>query len=136
MCLSILFCSLYTNICHIKAGGLLGTGTAYAHYCLLLSFLFWQVLRVWDPRTCAKLMKLKGHTDNVKSLLLNRDGTQVGVLTSPPSLVCWMKRSFRALTWFVLYLSVVHPVSVRELGWHHTTVVSGSAALHRYLPCT
>lgn len=36
-----------------------------------------QVLRVWDPRTCAKLMKLKGHTDNVKSLLLNRDGTQV-----------------------------------------------------------
>uniref|UniRef100_A0A3Q4HDN5 WD repeat-containing protein 48 n=1 Tax=Neolamprologus brichardi TaxID=32507 RepID=A0A3Q4HDN5_NEOBR len=34
------------------------------------------VLRVWDPRTCAKLMKLKGHTDNVKSLLLNRDGTQ------------------------------------------------------------
>lgn len=36
-----------------------------------------QVLRVWDPRTCAKLMKLKGHTDNVKALLLNRDGTQV-----------------------------------------------------------
>ena len=39
--------------------------------------LFVKVLRVWDPRTCAKLMKLKGHTDNVKSLLLNRDGTQV-----------------------------------------------------------
>lgn len=39
--------------------------------------LIYQVLRVWDPRTCAKLMKLKGHTDNVKSLLLNRDGTQV-----------------------------------------------------------
>ncbi|KAB0390541.1 hypothetical protein E2I00_017560 [Balaenoptera physalus] len=36
-----------------------------------------KVLRVWDPRTCAKLMKLKGHTDNVKALLLNRDGTQV-----------------------------------------------------------
>jgi WD repeat-containing protein 48 len=34
------------------------------------------VLRVWDPRTCAKLMKLKGHTDNVKALVLNRDGTQ------------------------------------------------------------
>ena len=36
-----------------------------------------KVLRVWDPRTCAKLMKLKGHTDNVKALVLNRDGTQV-----------------------------------------------------------
>ena len=38
-----------------------------------------QVLRVWDPRTCAKLVKLKGHTDNVKSLVLSRDGTQVSV---------------------------------------------------------
>ena len=37
-----------------------------------------KVLRVWDPRTCAKLMKLKGHTDNVKALVLNRDGSQVG----------------------------------------------------------
>jgi len=36
-----------------------------------------KVLRVWDPRSCAKLMKLKGHTDNVKALLLNKDGTQV-----------------------------------------------------------
>lgn len=48
-------------------------------HCLYLIDLFFslQVLRVWDPRTCAKLMKLKGHSDNVKSLLLNRDGTQV-----------------------------------------------------------
>lgn len=45
--------------------------------CHYPSCVFLQVLRVWDPRTCAKLMKLKGHTDNVKSLLLNRDGTQV-----------------------------------------------------------
>jgi WD40 repeat protein len=36
-----------------------------------------KVLRVWDPRTCQKLMKLKGHSDNVKALVLNRDGTQV-----------------------------------------------------------
>lgn len=36
-----------------------------------------KVLRVWDPRTCQKLMKLKGHTDNVKALVINRDGTQV-----------------------------------------------------------
>ena len=36
-----------------------------------------RVLRVWDPRSCAKLMKLKGHADNVKALILNKDGTQV-----------------------------------------------------------
>lgn len=45
--------------------------------CLYDTLYDSQVLRVWDPRTCAKLMKLKGHTDNVKALLLNRDGTQV-----------------------------------------------------------
>ena len=39
-----------------------------------------KVLRVWDPRTCQKLMKLKGHADNVKALVINRDGTQVGTL--------------------------------------------------------
>ena len=38
-----------------------------------------KVIRVWDPRTCQKHMKLKGHTDNVKALVLNRDGTQVGM---------------------------------------------------------
>ena len=38
-----------------------------------------RVLRVWDPRSCAKLMKLKGHADNVKALILNKDGTQVCV---------------------------------------------------------
>jgi len=38
------------------------------------------VLRVWDPRACHKnMMKLKGHTDNIKSIVVNRDGTQVGV---------------------------------------------------------
>jgi len=36
-----------------------------------------KVLRVWDPRTCMRQMKLKGHTDIVKALILNRDGTQV-----------------------------------------------------------
>lgn len=41
-----------------------------------------KVLRVWDPRTCQKMMKLKGHGDNVKALVLNRDGTQVSMKSS------------------------------------------------------
>ena len=45
-----------------------------------------RVLRVWDPRSCAKLMKLKGHADNVKALILNKDGTQV--CTQISYLVC------------------------------------------------
>jgi len=34
-------------------------------------------IRLWDPRTCAKTMKLKGHTHNIRTLILNSDGTQV-----------------------------------------------------------
>ena len=41
-----------------------------------------QLLRVWDPRTGAKVMKLKGHTDNVRALLLNRDGSSVSTVAS------------------------------------------------------
>ncbi|CAF4658516.1 unnamed protein product, partial [Rotaria magnacalcarata] len=27
------------------------------------------VIRVYDPRTCTLLMKLKGHTDNIRALV-------------------------------------------------------------------
>jgi WD repeat-containing protein 48 len=47
-----------------------------------------KVLRVWDPRTCQKLMKLKGHTDNVKALLINKEGTQVGVIVEMYLIKC------------------------------------------------
>ena len=34
-------------------------------------------IRLWDPRTCAKSMKLKGHTHNIRYLILDKDGTHV-----------------------------------------------------------
>lgn len=33
-----------------------------------------QVVRVWDPRSGSKTMKLRGHTDNVRALLLDSTG--------------------------------------------------------------
>ena len=48
-----------------------------------------QVLRVWDPRSCGKLMKLKGHSDNVKALVLNRDGTQCVSGSSDGTIKLW-----------------------------------------------
>ncbi|MBA0728438.1 hypothetical protein Golax_001338, partial [Gossypium laxum] len=33
-----------------------------------------KVVRVWDPRTGSKTMKLRGHTDNVRALLLDSTG--------------------------------------------------------------
>ncbi len=44
---------------------------------LFIVFTFLQILRVWDPRSCSKVMKLKGHSDNVKAVLLNGEGTEV-----------------------------------------------------------
>ena len=45
--------------------------------CIWCIHVHVQVLQVWDPRTDDKLMKLKGHTDNVRALLLSPDGTTV-----------------------------------------------------------
>ncbi|XP_008550497.1 WD repeat-containing protein 48 [Microplitis demolitor] len=48
-----------------------------------------KVLRVWDPRTCNKLMKLRGHADNIKALVLNRDGTQCLSASSDGTIKLW-----------------------------------------------
>lgn len=42
-------------------------------------FALMQVVRVWDPRTGSKTMKLRGHTDNVRALLLDSTGRWVGL---------------------------------------------------------
>lgn len=34
-------------------------------------------MRVWDPRTGTKTMKLRGHTDNIRVLLLDSTGRSV-----------------------------------------------------------
>lgn len=35
-----------------------------------------KIIRVWDPRTCSKIMKLKGHSDNVKTVIVKADGSE------------------------------------------------------------
>lgn len=48
-----------------------------------------KVLRIWDPRTCSKLMKLRGHQDNIKALVLNRDGSQCLSASSDGTIKLW-----------------------------------------------
>lgn len=48
-----------------------------------------KALRLWDPRTCARLLKLKGHTDNVKALVVSRDGTHCISGSSDGSIKVW-----------------------------------------------
>ncbi|KIH53821.1 WD domain, G-beta repeat protein [Ancylostoma duodenale] len=35
-----------------------------------------KVLRIWDPRTCQKIMKLRGHTENIRAIVISPDGTK------------------------------------------------------------
>ncbi|KAK6046885.1 WD domain, G-beta repeat protein [Cooperia oncophora] len=35
-----------------------------------------KVLRIWDPRTCQKIMKLRGHTENIRAVVISPDGTK------------------------------------------------------------
>ena len=57
-----------------------------------------KVLRIWDPRTCQKLMKLRGHSENVRSLLVNRDGTQVLSASSDGTIRLWSLGQQRCIT--------------------------------------
>ncbi|XP_015753846.1 PREDICTED: WD repeat-containing protein 48-like, partial [Acropora digitifera] len=57
-----------------------------------------KILRVWDPRTCGKVMKLKGHTDNVKSILINEEGTQCLSGSSDGTVRLWSLGQQRCIT--------------------------------------
>lgn len=46
-------------------------------------------LRIWDPRTCNRIMKLKGHSENVKALVVSTDGTQVLSGSSDGTIKLW-----------------------------------------------
>ncbi|CAM9547553.1 WD repeat-containing protein 48 [Petromyzon marinus] len=81
-----------------------------------------KVLRVWDPRTCAKLMKLKGHTDNVKALLLNRDGTQCLSGSSDGTIRLWSLGQQRCIATYRVHDEGVWALQVNDT---FTQVYSG-----------
>ena len=66
-----------------------------------------KVLRVWDPRSCGKLMKLKGHSDNVKALVLNRDGTQCVSGSSDGTIKLWSLGQQRCVVYLEDNMNIV-----------------------------
>ena len=55
---------------------------------------------MWDPRSCTKIGKLKGHSENVKALVLSPDGTQVSLLGGVArSFICNVLRAERSSTY-------------------------------------
>ncbi|KAK7502882.1 hypothetical protein BaRGS_00005831 [Batillaria attramentaria] len=73
-----------------------------------------KVLRVWDPRTCQKLMKLKGHADNVKALVLNRDGTQCLSGSSDGTIRLWSLGQQRCVATFRVHDEGVWALQANE----------------------
>jgi len=89
-----------------------------------------KVLRVWDPRTCAKLMKLKGHTDNVKALVLNRDGTQCLSGSSDGTVRLWSLGQQRCIATFSCHQEGVWALQPNE---SFTQVVSSGRDANIFL---
>ncbi|XP_058951247.2 WD repeat-containing protein 48-like isoform X2 [Pocillopora verrucosa] len=62
-----------------------------------------KILRVWDPRTCSKVMKLKGHTDNVKAIIINPEGTQCLSGSSDGTIRLWSLGQQRCITTYRIH---------------------------------
>jgi WD repeat-containing protein 48 len=79
-------------------------------------------IRLWDPRTCTKIMKLKGHTHNVRALLLNKDGTQCLSASSDHTIRLWSLSQQRCISTFEIHTEGVWAMCVNEA---FTKVYSG-----------
>ncbi|ROT82680.1 WD repeat-containing protein 48 [Penaeus vannamei] len=87
-------------------------------------------LRVWDPRTGNKLMKLKGHTDNVKALLVNRDGTQALSGSSDGTIKLWSLGQQRCVTTIRIHEEGIWALQANDT---FTTVFSGGRDKRIYM---
>ncbi|XP_030763746.1 WD repeat-containing protein 48 homolog [Sitophilus oryzae] len=81
-----------------------------------------KALRLWDPRTCVKLFKLKGHTGTVKALVVNRDGTQCISGSSDGSIKVWNIGQQRCIQTILVHSDSVWALLVTD---NFTHVISG-----------
>ncbi|KAL1506400.1 hypothetical protein ABEB36_005770 [Hypothenemus hampei] len=79
-------------------------------------------LRIWDPRTCGKICKLKGHTETVKALVISRDGTQCISGSSDGSIKVWNIGQQRCIQTIIVHTDSVWALLVNE---SFTYLISG-----------
>ena len=79
-------------------------------------------IRLWDPRTCSKIMKLKGHTHNIRHLLLNKDGTQLLSASSDHTIRLWSLGQQRCISTMEIHTEGVWTLCVNDT---FTKVYSG-----------
>ncbi|KAG8844040.1 hypothetical protein FRB96_003304 [Tulasnella sp. 330] len=66
-----------------------------------------RVVRVWDPRSGKRTMKLVGHTDNIRSLILSDDGKYLLSGSSDASIKLWSLTAQKCLHTFNHHLDSV-----------------------------
>ncbi|KAG9008693.1 hypothetical protein FRB93_006239 [Tulasnella sp. JGI-2019a] len=66
-----------------------------------------RVVRVWDPRSGKRTMKLVGHTDNIRSLILSEDGKYLLSGSSDASIKLWSLTAQKCLHTFNHHLDSV-----------------------------
>lgn len=80
-------------------------------------------LRIWDPRTCGRIMKLKGHTENVRALVVSPDGSQVVSGSSDGTIKLWSLGQQRCIQTLPVHKEGVWTLLMTE---NFTHVISGS----------
>lgn len=86
-----------------------------------------KVLRVWDPRSCQKLMKLRGHTDNIKSIIVSKDGSQCLSGSSDGTIKLWSLGQQRCVATYKVHDDGVWALQANDA---FTTVYSGGRDRH------
>jgi len=87
-------------------------------------------IRVWDPRTCSKIMKLKGHTHNIRSLVINKDGTQILSASSDHTIRLWSLGQQRCISTIEIHTEGVWSMCVND---SFSKVYSGGKDCRVYL---
>lgn len=81
------------------------------------------VIRCWDPRTCNRLIKLKGHTENIKALVISSDGSHILSGSSDGTIKLWSVGQQRCIQTISIHSEGVWSLLVNE---NFTHVISGS----------
>lgn len=80
-------------------------------------------LRLWDPRSCGRLMKLRGHTENIKALAVSPDGQHVISGSSDGTIKEWSVGQQRCIQTIHLHTEGVWALLMNDAFTH---VISGS----------
>lgn len=80
-------------------------------------------IRVWDPRTCTRIMKLRGHSENIRAIVISSDGQQIVSGSSDGTIKVWSMGQQRCVQTIHVHTEGVWALLMTDSFSH---VISGS----------